>query len=172
MLSRSGDGWDVAVVDEKSGGLREIASHHVPKRAELRSGLDGGGHVSQPSFTLGRPDAERHVAHTQTRVSALFLVALGTAEALDQEPDQVQLGVCQVRRVQRAQDGVSLDPTVESFNKSIKRPVVADGGVNLDGRIVHGQFGATLLSFVSQRSIPAPFKYNRRFRYTNSVRQV
>lgn len=117
----------------------------VSERLKCRNGLHGGSHVAQPGFAFGGSDLERQMPHPQTRMTTFFLIAQGAAEALDQEPSQMPLGVRQILGIQGTQKRVGLNTLIKGFDESVKRLILADAGVNFDRFVSHSQVGGRRL---------------------------
>lgn len=130
------------MIDQKSGRIRKIATQAVPKWLKCGNGLHGGIHVTQPGFTLGKPDLERDMPQPQTRMTTFFLITQGTAKALDQEPCEMHLGVCQVRRVKGPQNKIRFHALIKGFDKCVKGLIIADSGINFSRFIIHSQVEA------------------------------
>ena len=129
------------MIDKKGGGIGEIPAQDVCERRERGNGLQGSVHMTQPGFAFGGADLERHMPHPQTRMPSFFLIAQRASEALDQEPSQVLLGLCQVCRVKRTQKGVRLNPPIKGFDESVKGLIIAEPGVYLGRLVIHNQMG-------------------------------
>lgn len=126
------------MVDEKSGGIREIAPQAVLEGCKRGGRFHGGVHVAQPRFALGPSDLKRQVAHPQAWMAAFLLIAPGAAEALDQEPGQVKLGAGQVRRVQGTQERIRLNALIKGFDESMERLILPNASVDFCRLVIHG----------------------------------
>lgn len=90
-LRRCGIG-DAAAVNQEGRGVGEEAAQGGGA-VLLEGGLvEGGLHQRDPAIPGGEVDGEGHVARSQAWVAALGDVALGAAEAADQEVAEAPLG--------------------------------------------------------------------------------
>ena len=154
------------MIDEKGGGIRKIATQSGLERRERRNNFHGGAHVPQPGFAFGKPDPKGHMAHSQARMAPFLLIMQRAAKALDQEPGQVHLGMCQVIGVQGPQNGVRLNTLIKGLDKIKERLIRTDAGIDF-GRLVIHRLNRRQAASVTQigRSIPAVLEYNRAFCY-------
>jgi len=107
-----------AVDHERCRIVKEFAKS-VGRRLGQGGFGECGVHQLHPAVAGLLVDGKRVVAHPQTRVAALFDVALGTAETEDQEVAQTLLGARQVAgRIHRAEDRVIGDLAVKGANEA------------------------------------------------------
>ena len=134
MSAWSGGG---AAVDHERGDLVEKLAHQISDiRRQLRL-LKCAFHQRHPAVARTLVDGKRHVAHAQTRVTALFDVPRRPAEAADEKITQPRLGARQVlRRVHRAQHVIGRDLGVERADQA-SEPVLSDPFVDLFFRQIH-----------------------------------